>query len=87
LGEPGIGKSTVLKEERSGWRKRGENVLSSLNQYHIDDRLIKDIFETDDVKDWKIEGQSRLYLLLDSLDECQLSINNIVRILVISLRD
>ena len=83
LGEPGMGKSTVLEEEKERLEKAGEKTCyRPLNQYHTDDRLIKDIFETDEVKEWKTEGQSRLYLLLDSLDECQLSINNIVRILV-----
>jgi len=81
LGEPGIGKSTVLKEESK--RLLAENkayLYRELNQYQSDSRLIDDIFDSKEVQAWK-QGSYRLTLLLDSLDECNLSISMVTRIL------
>ncbi|NOX75198.1 MAG: hypothetical protein GXP17_00955, partial [Gammaproteobacteria bacterium] len=81
LGEPGIGKSTALKEEFERLQAENEACLyRELNQYQSDSRLIDDIFGSKKVQAWK-QGSYRLTLLLDSLDECNLSIPTVTKIL------
>ncbi|MEO6423747.1 MAG: hypothetical protein ABIR84_14025 [Candidatus Nitrotoga sp.] len=81
LGEPGIGKSTALKEEFNRLKASNEACLyRELNQYHSDNRLISDIFESKELRTW-LQGHHPLTLLLDSLDECSLTIPNVARIL------
>jgi len=85
LGEPGIGKSTELRAE---YRRihdisdTSKNVFlfKDLNQYGDEDRLIREIFESEIVRKWKNED-STLHLFLDSLDECRLQLNHIAKIL------
>jgi hypothetical protein len=82
LGEPGIGKSTALKEESQRLQTEGAPfAYKELNRYQSDFRLIEDIFNSETMKAWRA-GHHHLTLLLDSLDECSLSIPAIVRILV-----
>lgn len=86
LGEPGIGKSTALKEESI--RVQTENkvcIHRELNQYHSDTRLIEDIFGSEEIRAWR-RGHHRLTFLLDSLDECSLTIPTAARILVNQLK-
>ncbi|SCX37435.1 NACHT domain-containing NTPase [Nitrosospira sp. Nsp1] len=86
LGEPGIGKSTALKQESFRLQARGEAYLyKELNQYHDDTRLIGDVFDSEKLQAWR-RGHHRLTLLLDSLDECSLTIRNVVRILASQLK-
>lgn len=82
LGEPGIGKSAVLKGESQRLKTENEAyIYKELNQYQSDSRLISDIFESEKMQEWQ-RGNRHLTLLLDSLDECNLAIRNVVRILV-----
>lgn len=90
LGEPGIGKSAVLKHEheRVSALQTAECVVSE----HIDlkftsseERLHQRVFESDLVKNWKT-GNSRLYLHLDSLDESMLRIETVAHVLADGLR-
>ncbi len=86
LGEPGVGKSTTLEEEASRLRAAGEACLyRELNQYHSDSRLIGDIFDSEEIQAWK-QGSHPLTLLLDSLDECSLTIPAAARILLNQLK-
>lgn len=85
LGEPGIGKSTALKVESDRLKAEGEAYLyRELNQYHTDTRLINDLFESAEFLAWQ-HGHHHLTLLLDSLDECSLSIPAVARILAAQL--
>ncbi len=87
LGEPGIGKSTVLKEEFLRLRTEGKACLHrELNQYQSDGRFIDDIFNSEELKAWR-QDHYHLTLLLDSLDECNLTIHNVARILASQLKD
>lgn len=85
LGEAGIGKTTAAKQE---YEQRLEQVRDSddeclwfeLGEYNTDTRLCQEIFENEIIQTWR-KGSHKLYLFLDSLDEGQLSINILVRIL------
>ncbi|NER37545.1 MAG: hypothetical protein F6J93_26880 [Oscillatoria sp. SIO1A7] len=85
LGEPGIGKSTELEKEY----ERVQQELSqspdiclwrSLGEYGSEEELCKDVFEYCQVQDWQ-QGNHKLHLFLDSLDEGRLSVPILVRIL------
>jgi hypothetical protein len=81
LGEPGIGKSTALKEESQRLQAESHACLyKELNQYTSDSRFISDIFDSDELQAWRV-GHHHITLLLDSLDECSLTIPAVTRIL------
>lgn len=86
LGEPGIGKSTALKQEFLRLQASGEACLyKELNQYYDASQLIVDVFNSEELQGWR-QDSDRLTLLLDSLDECSLTIPNVVRILISQLK-
>lgn len=86
LGEPGIGKSTALKEEFERLQATEQACLyQELNQYHSDSRLISDVFESVELQAWR-DGHHHLTLLLDSLDESSLTIPAVARILANQLK-
>lgn len=86
LGEPGIGKSTALKEEFVRLQTAGHACLCrELNQYHSDSRFIADIFDSAEIQAWRA-GYHHLTLLLDSLDESSLTIPAVARILANQLK-
>ena len=85
LGEPGIGKSATLKQEyeRVSALRPECKVLSvrvDLNATSNEDRLYCRIFESSEVEAWKA-GDTRLYLLLDSLDEAMARIETVPHLL------
>lgn len=85
LGEPGIGKTTTLKQEYENLKNRvkdSENTFlwKNLGDYDSDSNLCTAIFGNPTFQDW-LQGNHTLYIFLDSLDEGRLSIKNIVRIL------
>ncbi len=85
LGEPGIGKTTTLKSEidilTSQTIEKGDKLFyKNLNEYGDENRLICEIFESSTIKSW-LKGTNRLYLFLDSLDECFLEIPKLAIIL------
>ena len=90
LGEPGIGKSDALKLEHERLSSLGNehdiiSVHVNLNISSSEDWLCRQIFESSEVKSWK-EGDGRLYLLLDSLDEAMIQIKPLVYRLVHEFR-
>ncbi len=89
LGEPGIGKSTTLKEEadRIAALPADANAVSiyvDLRDYSSDVLLHKRVFESEAFTAWK-NGSSHLYLHLDSLDEALLRVETIANLLASAL--
>lgn len=86
LGEPGIGKSSTLQNEKGQLEHAiglsgGRILWFDLRGYGSEDRLVRNLFENTIVRDWA-EGTGRLYLFLDSLDECLLRIDTLAALLV-----
>jgi predicted NACHT family NTPase len=87
LGEPGIGKTHTVKKLWESFKnsiagKEDQTLLEDLGQYGIgsEDNLVRDLFECPTFNSW-FKGENRLYLFLDSLDECLLDIRTLGRIL------
>ncbi len=85
LGEPGIGKSTTLREEAERIRKQAvaEDTISihiDLRDYSSDLLLHKKVFESPEFIAWA-QGTSHLVLHIDSLDEALLRIDSIANLL------
>jgi hypothetical protein len=85
LGEPGIGKTQTMKTDQerisNQIKANGDDVLTlDLHSYGSEDRLIKKLFESPKFTTW-VEGTHRLYIFLDSLDECLLRIDNVAALL------
>ena len=78
LGEPGIGKTTALREVEE-WEARDYQVLKlDLGEFSSDSRLYQQFFESPRITDW-CSGSHILSIILDGLDECR--INGIVKLL------
>ena len=89
LGEPGIGKSTTLKEEADRIAELPANVdcvsiYFDLRAFASDALLYRRLFESEEFIAWK-NGGSHLFLHLDSLDEAMLRINSIANLLASEL--
>jgi hypothetical protein len=85
LGEPGLGKSTALRQHRGGVEAGaagpGTAILwKNLNAYQSEERLIRAIFEDSMFTAW-VAGDGVLHLFLDSLDECLLRIDTLACLL------
>lgn len=90
LGEPGMGKSTILEKEYSETKaslSTSQNKIQriDLKSYSNEDRLVKDIFESDVYISWMC-GSHDLYLFLDSFDECRLRIETLHSIILRELQ-
>ena len=85
LGEPGIGKSYVLKKEYDKLKHNGINAeliqLRNCTENKLERKLEKVKIE---IKKYK---EDIFYLFLDDLDECQLRIDNISDILIDELKN
>jgi len=85
LGEPGIGKSTAIQQQVAEVQKTlaesGDKLLSlDLGEYGDESRLIADLFQSPAFRDWK-EGDHKLHLFLDSVDECRLQIPHVAKVI------
>jgi predicted NACHT family NTPase len=85
LGEPGIGKSTALSEEadRVASLPADANLVSlyvDLRAFSSESLLYQRVFESDKFVAWR-NGNSHLFLHLDSLDEALLRIDSIANLL------
>jgi hypothetical protein len=85
LGEPGLGKSTALRQHRDGVEveaaETGTAILwKDLNAYQSEERLIRAVFEDSRFTAWAA-GDGVLHLFLDSLDECLLRIDTLACLL------
>lgn len=86
LGEPGIGKSTAMQSQKESIDRevaeRGDASLwIDLRAYQTDVRLVQALFEVPAFKSW-VNGNHRLHLFLDSLDECLLRIDAVAALLI-----
>ncbi len=91
LGEPGIGKSNSLKKECEDFQlKAKENgdyvILLDLAGYSSEERLIRMLFDNLEFKNW-INSKNKIYIFLDSLDECTIPLKSISSILVEELKE
>ena len=71
LGEPGIGKTTVMRTHRrllSGAGRVPDVVAPELDAFGSEERLIRDVFGSPRVRSW-LAGDAELCLLLDGVDE------------------
>ena len=89
LGEPGIGKSTALKEDADRVAASSKDgVLQSsyvdLRSFSSEAFLFQRVFENEKMTRWKSDG-SHLVLHLDSLDEALLRIDSIANLIASEL--
>lgn len=80
IGEPGIGKSTVIKDAFDQVPETEEKEFFELGDYGSDDALCEAVFRHNKFQAWK-QGTHHFHLFLDSLDEGCLSIPILARIL------
>ena len=84
LGEPGIGKSTALKDEyertTAAAGTSDQALWVDLRSFQTDQRLHERVFGSPTVDAWK-SGSHRLHLFIDSMDEALIRIDNISPIL------
>lgn len=90
LGDPGMGKSTVLTDEELLLKSTphdptDKHLFINLRSYQTDTRVVADTFDSPILKDWLI-GTHTLYLFLDSLDEGLLSVKVLASLLVDQLK-
>ncbi|MDJ0592920.1 MAG: hypothetical protein QNJ72_23505, partial [Pleurocapsa sp. MO_226.B13] len=91
LGEPGIGKSSTIKVERSWFENRIKNendeiIFLDLRSYGSEDRLVKKLFNCNKFNQW-VNGSHNLHIFLDSLDECLLRIDTVATLLIDELSE
>jgi hypothetical protein len=93
LGEPGIGKSTAMDSARrcqvDAVAEGSENVKIldlDLRSHGEENRLIRDLFESDTFKAW-LSGCGTLIIFLDSYDECFLELKKLGQLLADRLRN
>jgi len=85
LGEPGIGKTTAMKDERRAIeaqaRATGDDVWPlDLSVFGTSVELSQTLFENPRFHNW-VNGSHVLHLFLDALDECRLEIKTVAKLL------
>jgi predicted NACHT family NTPase len=91
LGEPGIGKSQAIEAEQEKVADELKNTtdeILSLNLRSITDtyQLDSKLFKSKKFTNW-LDGEHRLHIFLDSLDECLLQIKKIATLLIDELSE
>lgn len=85
LGEPGIGKTEEMRLAQEELKASGQQVLAlNLGAYAQETSLIHALFVDDTYVQWQ-RGSHRLYLFLDSLDECLLRIEQVAALITAEL--
>lgn len=90
LGEPGIGKSFAIQQEYERVRRLaqecgGESLFINLQSIGSEDRFERKLFQSPEFQRWR-EDKRPLYVFLDSLDECLISIPTVANILTGELK-
>ena len=91
LGEPGIGKTETMKAERAVidaavLAKGGRTLWLDLRSCGSEQRLDAKLFRSPEFVSWA-EGDYRLHIFLDSLDECLLRVDTVAAMLVEEFED
>jgi hypothetical protein len=91
LGEPGIGKTEAMKADQAAVdaavaAEGGKTLRLDLRSCGSEQRLVDKLFGDPRFVSW-MEGNYRLHVFLDSLDECLLRIDTVASLLVDELRD
>jgi hypothetical protein len=91
LGEPGMGKTTTLAQEKQTIQNHCDRVGAQLlwrdlAAFGDEGRLVRALFEGDVIAKWK-QGNLPLYLILDSFDECHLRIETLSKVLLNELEE
>lgn len=90
LGEPGIGKSSVMRESANGLRERlgqaDQVVWESFSSFATASDLRSELFDRPKFVTWQA-GKGALYLFLDGLDEAHERIDLLMQALLRNLRD
>lgn len=86
LGDPGMGKSTEMRNLRERMSQTSDVLWIDLKAYGSEDRLTKKINEDPLFVSWR-RGSGLLYLLLDSLDEGRHFIRNLDSLLLDQLEN
>ncbi len=90
LGEPGIGKTSAMHAEKESIDAHiegqgGETLWLDLRVCGDRYALDQELFNNDKYTRW-LEGNHRLHILLDSLDECRLQTKNVASVLGAKLK-
>ena len=83
LGEPGIGKTFALEKAREsaqGQRRSVQVLFRNLGAYGDEQRLVKDVFESNQFETWLSKG-GELHVFLDSFDECLVRVDALTALL------
>lgn len=87
LGEPGIGKTTALQTERQNVEAAGyATIWMDLGGYGSEERLVRKLFGSEEFAAWK-DGDHRLHVFMDGLDECRLLMASVVDLLLEELAE
>ncbi|QIN84410.1 hypothetical protein GBA63_18515 [Rubrobacter tropicus] len=87
MGEPGIGKTTALRDEWEKIEAGGDKTIwISLGGYGSETRLARRLFGGEEFAGWR-SGDYRLHVFLDGLDECRLLMANVVDLLLEELAE
>ncbi len=90
IGEPGLGKTTELKAEYrradASLRDGDHALLVELGFTRVASELEERIFGSEEFKEWR-EGEGRLHLYLDSLDEARIRLETAAKLLIRGLED
>lgn len=86
LGEPGIGKTKTMEAERAAidaavLAEGGRTLWLDLRSCGSEQRLDAKLFKNPEFVSW-VEGDYRLHVFLDSLDECLLRVDTVAALLV-----
>lgn len=90
LGEPGMGKTTTLAQEKEALQRHCDQLGAQflwrdLGSFGDEGRLVRALFEGEVVAKWR-QGSAPLYLVLDSFDECHLRIETLSKVLLDELQ-
>ncbi len=86
LGEPDPARATRSRSSRADrLLTNGPLIALDLRSYSDEGRLVRDLFESQGVQEWR-RGDGVLTLLLDSLDECLIHIRTVAALLIDNLR-
>lgn len=90
LGEPGMGKTSTMRSERraidTGVRAGGgETLWLDLRSCGSEYQIVRKLFESGRFESW-VAGD-HLHVVLDSLDECRLRVENVAALLADGLKE